>query len=182
MNRRKLLSMMGALAALPGGLGIAGRAAAAEAAFREITWLMLVPKDWSPRERLKLGSAQGLQDNDPKARAMMDALREVLDTAPTVPALDGARVRLPGYMVPLEQDAQGLRQFLLVPYFGACIHTPPPPANQIVHVAAATPLKAFDATDAVWASGTLRTTRQDSGMAVSGYAMELATLQPYRGP
>jgi Uncharacterized protein conserved in bacteria len=47
---------------------------------------------------------------------------------------DGTRVKIPGFMVPLEDDAEKVSEFLLVPYVGACIHTPPPPPNQIVHV------------------------------------------------
>jgi len=48
--------------------------------------------------------------------------------------LNGKLVKIPGYMVPLDDDAAGVTEFLLVPYFGACIHTPPPPPNQIVYV------------------------------------------------
>ena len=65
---------------------------------------------------------------------MMRQMRELWDNAPTNPKMDGARVRLPGYVVPLEEVKGELKEFLLVPYFGACIHSPPPPANQIVHV------------------------------------------------
>jgi len=50
-------------------------------------------------------------------------------------ALDGQLVRLPGYVLPLEFGAaKKITEFLLVPWVGACIHTPPPPPNQIVHV------------------------------------------------
>lgn len=150
--------------------------------FREITWLMLVPKDWNPRERLTAPSSEVLDDSDPRAQKYLRDLREVLDTAPTVSALDGALVKMPGYVVPLEQTKEGLKEFLLVPYFGACIHTPPPPANQIVHVRSARPMTGFASMAAVWVSGTMRTLRRDSGMGVSGYQLELAEMAPYRGP
>ena len=48
--------------------------------------------------------------------------------------LDGRYVLLPGYVVPLEFSDSRIIEFLLVPWVGACIHKPPPPANQIVHV------------------------------------------------
>lgn len=51
-----------------------------------------------------------------------------------VPELDGKQVKLPGYLLPLEFDQKKVTEFLLVPWFGACIHTPPPPPNQIVFV------------------------------------------------
>lgn len=44
-----------------------------------------------------------------------------------VAALDGQQVRLPGFVVPLEGDSKEVTTFFLVPYFGACIHVPPPP-------------------------------------------------------
>ncbi len=55
---------------------------------------------------------------------------------PVVAALDGQRVQIGGYVVPLDFDATTVKEFLLVPFVGACIHVPPPPANQIVYVKA----------------------------------------------
>ena len=157
-------------------------AKAGSPAFRDLSWLELVPKDWKPQERLDRKKAQSLNDGDALAQEMMRELREILDSAPTVAALDGASVRMPGYVVPLEQTRDGLTEFLLVPYYGACIHTPPPPANQIVHVRSRTPLKGFQAMSAVWVHGVLRTARKDSGQGVSGYALDLASLEAYRPP
>jgi hypothetical protein len=50
-------------------------------------------------------------------------------------ALNNKDIRIPGYLLPLEYaDNKKITEFLLVPFFGACIHTPPPPPNQIIHV------------------------------------------------
>ncbi len=46
----------------------------------------------------------------------------------------GKEVKVPGYMVPLEDFAEFASEFLLVPYVGACVHVPPPPPNQLVYV------------------------------------------------
>ncbi|MDB2599154.1 DUF3299 domain-containing protein, partial [Paracoccaceae bacterium] len=54
-------------------------------------------------------------------------------------ALDGAYIRMPGFIIPFDIGAEGVRDFMLVPYVGACIHTPPPPANQLVLVQAKAP-------------------------------------------
>lgn len=43
-------------------------------------------------------------------------------------------VMIPGFIVPLEDFAAEASEFLLVPYVGACVHTPAPPPNQLVHV------------------------------------------------
>ncbi|HOB95556.1 MAG TPA: DUF3299 domain-containing protein, partial [Aquabacterium sp.] len=70
----------------------------------------------------------------------------------------------------------------LVPYFGACIHTPPPPANQIVLVVPAKPAGGFRSMDTVWVSGVLRTVRNNSPMGSSGYRLEAALVERYKAP
>jgi hypothetical protein len=59
----------------------------------------------------------------------------------TVPGLDGVLLELPGFVLPLEYEGRKVTEFLLVPWVGACIHTPPPPPNQIVHVTAREPFE-----------------------------------------
>lgn len=148
------------------------------ATFREMSWDDLVPEGWDPLRELR-ATNPGLLDDSPRS---MQAMRDVWDRAPTIPALDGEAVKLPGYVVPLEEADGGLKEFLLVPYFGACIHSPPPPANQIVHVVAARPAMGVRTMDVVWVSGTLRSRRHDSGMGVSGYGMEVVSITPYVRP
>jgi len=69
------------------------------------------------------------------------------------PELDGKIVRLPGYVLPIEFKGKQVTEFLLVPWVGACIHTPPPPPNQIVHVKSDKPLEIDGMFDAVWVTG-----------------------------
>ncbi len=150
--------------------------------FRQARWEELVPKGWDPFASFKDTNRGALSDSNPRVLQMMRELREVLDNAPTVAEMNGAAVKLPGYVVPLEEVKGELKEFLLVPYFGACIHTPPPPANQIVHVVMTTPVKGIRSMEAVWASGTLRTARQDSAMGTSGYRMNAVIVQRYEPP
>ena len=146
---------------------------------RELKWEELVPKDWDPMKEFKgQDTGGGLSDSDPKAQAMLKRLREIWDAAPTVPGLDGQLVRLPGFVVPLDQAADGLKTFLLVPYFGACIHTPPPPSNQIIYVVAQKPAS-VRSMDPVWVRGTLRTERQASAMGASSYRLDAQGVEPY---
>ncbi|QNM98695.1 DUF3299 domain-containing protein [Chitinimonas koreensis] len=144
--------------------------------YRQLQWEDLIPKGWSPQKRLREMNPGMINDSDSAAKK---AMRDAWDSAPTVKALNGQTVRLPGYVVPLEEANGELSEFLLVPYFGACIHSPPPPANQIVHVLAAKPVKGLRAMDVVWASGTLHTQRQDSYMGVSGYRLSVDAVEPY---
>ncbi|MGE0797700.1 MAG: DUF3299 domain-containing protein [Lautropia sp.] len=145
---------------------------AAAIGYPEISWDDLVPEDWDPMKEIAgLDQLGGLSDWDPRAKKLLDQLRAAWDNAPTVAAMADRPVRLPGYLVPLEQTQQGIAEFLLVPYFGACIHTPPPPANQIVHVAVVKPIRGFQTMDAVWVSGVLTVARTNSSMGASGYRM-----------
>ena len=150
--------------------------------YRELRWDDLMPKEWDPTKRLRNQDGSLLSDLDPQAKKMLEDLRAIWDNAPTVSALDGAFVKLPGYVVPLDEVDGALIEFLLVPYFGACIHTPPPPANQIVHVIPEKPVKGFGAMATVWVSGRMSTRRQDSPMGASGYRLDSRVVETYRPP
>lgn len=144
-----------------------------------ISWDELLPKDWDPMKGLESTDLSQLSDGDPRAAALLRQMRQRWDQAPVNAAMQGRAVRLPGYVVPLEQTAAGMTEILVVPYFGACIHTPPPPANQIIHVVLRAPIKALRAMDAIWLSGVLDTGRADTAMGTSGYRMTAATVEPY---
>ena len=153
--------------------------AAAAGAARTISWEALVPANWDPFKDFKGLNFQTLDDGDPRASEILKKMREAWDNAPTNPAIVGQVVRLPGFVVPLEDSKEGLKEFLLVPYFGACIHSPPPPANQIVHVLPKSPAKGLRSMDTVWIVGTVTTLRTDSYMGASSYRIEATSVLPY---
>jgi hypothetical protein len=168
------VAMVGPAAAQP----VARPSAAAAPAYRDIGWEDLVPKGWDPAKVFEGRNLDAISDTDPRMEALLQEMRKVWDNAPVNRQLEGQAVRLPGYVVPLEQSRGQLREFLLVPYFGACIHSPPPPANQIVHVVLAQPVRS-QSMDVVWVRGVLRLQRGDSSMGVSGYRLEAAQAVPY---
>jgi hypothetical protein len=181
------------IAALIIGIPLAvagGRAWAASttdaAEVRQIRWAELVPEGWDPfavmREKNKERGAGYISDADPRILQVMREMREIWDNAPVNEAMDGAVVKLPGYVVPLEEAGGAIKEFLLVPYFGACIHSPPPPANQIVHVVPTKPARGLRSMDVVWISGKLHAKRQDSVMGKSGYHMDAFKIEPYVAP
>ena len=96
--------------------------------------------------------------------------------------LDGQKVRLPGFITPLEADMEKklITEFLLVPYFGACIHVPPPPVNQIVHVKKPKEFEINLAYGPVWIEGIIKVGEVKSDIATSGYSMEEATVTEYK--
>ena len=98
----------------------------------------------------------------------------------TLKKLEGKLVRIPGFVVPLDDFQEEGAEFLLVPYYGACVHTPPPPPNQIVMVEMggkkAIKLNLFDA---VWMSGRLKIASVESPYGTVGYQLEGLKVEPY---
>ena len=153
--------------------------APAKTPLRDVNWDDLTPKDWDPLKQFRDTNFAALTDADPKAIAMLRRMRETWDNAPTNNVLDGQLIRIAGYLVPLDETKAGLTNFLLVPYFGACIHTPPPPSNQIIDVTPKLPTKGWRPMDTVWVSGTLHTLRSETYMGVSSYRMDALSVEPY---
>ncbi|GGB04084.1 DUF3299 domain-containing protein [Agarivorans gilvus] len=91
------------------------------------------------------------------------------------PELDGQSLRIPGFVVPLDSEGEVVKEFLLVPYFGACLHYPPPPPNQIVYVRYSQGLQLEDLWQPVWVEGTIHTQIQTvEGVATAGYSINEA--------
>lgn len=150
-------------------------------AVRALQWGDLIPSGWQPEQLSSEQDVSALTDEDPRAKALLDQLQALGREAPLVHELDGLRVKLAGFMVPLAIDIQGVREFLLVPYHGACIHVPPPPANQTVYVV----MGEGDAYlgqlfDVVSVTGTLRVEHQSSELAQAGYRLEQVSVAAYQ--
>ena len=94
--------------------------------------------------------------------------------------LDGIEVRIAGYATPIGFDDTSVTEFLLVPWLGACIHTPPPPANQIVYATEAEGLDAAEMWEPIWLTGTLRAVPSATVLADVGYRIEGARVEAYR--
>ncbi|HRL74785.1 MAG TPA: DUF3299 domain-containing protein [Candidatus Accumulibacter phosphatis] len=150
--------------------------------YRLIGWDELMPKGWDPMAAFKGLDLARLRDSDPKAQEALESARQLWDQAPVEKAMNGQKVRIAGFVVPLERRGEQVTEFLLVPYFGACIHVPPPPANQIIHVVADKPVAGMRTMDAMWVSGTLGLDRTDTGMGVAGYRMRGEAFEPYTRP
>jgi len=146
--------------------GMTGRLIAAESSVttadaRDITWDDLIPEGWVP----PAVQIDHFFDAPPPAASA------VSDT-PVVAAMDQVRVRLPGYLVPLDVEGENLRTFLMVPYFGACIHVPPPPPNQVVYVEMPEAVQLDDPYGAHWVTGVIATRTSSTSMAEASYSMQ----------
>jgi len=156
-----------------------GKADKAKGNYEETYWETLRPNGWEPNNLLEQLNLNELGDNDPKAKEVMTKIREMWDNAPVNTDLNNRRIRIPGFVVPLDGQRDQVQEFLLVPYFGACIHVPPPPANQIVHVVVAKTAKNVKLMRAVWVSGTIHTVRSQTRMGSTGYEMSADLVEPY---
>lgn len=97
--------------------------------------------------------------------------------------LNGRAVRIPGYVVPLDDFADEVTEFLLVPYFGACIHTPPPPPNQMVHVRVGRGAHSSASWERpVWIEGRLDIKAVLSPYGVVAFTMRADKIIPYVEP
>ena len=104
-----------------------------------------------------------------------------------VKGLDGQKIKMAGYLLPLEFSEEGVREFLLVPYVGACIHVPAPPANQIVLVTLKQSYKVDGLYEPVWVTGTMSTKPARKALSFvdgsahvpSGYTLAASVVEAY---
>ena len=101
--------------------------------------------------------------------------------APVVTELNNKLVKIPGFVVPLEGGTDTITEFLLVPYFGACIHVPPPPPNQIVYVKFSEGVPIDNLYDAIWVVGKLSTKGWTGDIATVGYSLQGSSIEPFEG-
>ncbi|TMP07904.1 DUF3299 domain-containing protein [Pseudoalteromonas sp. S3178] len=136
---------------------------------KEIFWEDLIPKGHIQIDTQAQANHEGSEQN---------WVQPDLD-APVVKALDGQSVSLPGFVVPLEGDSEVITEFLLVPYFGACIHVPPPPPNQIVHVTIKGGVPIDSLYDAIVVTGIISTQSWSGEIAQVGYKMKAVGVAPF---
>ena len=135
-----------------------GARALADEAPVEVYWEDLVP--------------EGFNELAPPAVQHNGEMSQLQPDAPVVATYDGKRVKIPGFVVPLEGTAELTTEFLLVPYFGACIHVPPPPSNQIVYVKFEEGVRIDNIYDAIWVTGELSTDGWKGDIASVGYRLK----------
>ena len=152
----------------------------------------LTPKG-SPTYQMGIEMTARLKSQGLQVEALVEKAREIEriiaeQDRRTVPELQGQNVKMPGFALPLEFSDKGVTEFLLVPYLGACIHTPPPPPNQIVLVRLTEPYQLDDIYTPVMITGRLSITNATKKLSYvdgvadidSGYTMEATDIELYR--
>lgn len=141
--------------------------------YKEVSWDDLMPADWVP----PMPQEQDLFELEESIANLDFSVKT--EFAPIVKALDQQKLKLPGYMIPIKFNASSVSEFLLVPYMGACIHTPPPPENQIVYVSLKKPIETSDMWEPVWVSGVMKAQISMTDIATAGYQMTDAVTEKY---
>lgn len=164
-------------------LAAAGAAANAAAArgYREIGWEELMPEGEEERlAQLYQQQMAMLYSGGPIAEGSAADTMIQIGTFNTVKELNETKIRIPGYTVPFEYGANAeITEFLLVPYYGACLHAPPPPPNQTVFAMTDEPIKLRDLAQAVWIEGTMYTQTQESELADAAYTIRVEKVETY---
>jgi len=129
--------------------------------------------------QLKAESTVG-SNNTGSGSTAEDRYQQALTSKKIRLEFNGRHVRIPGFIVPLEfDDHQTITTFFLVPFFGACIHMPPPPPNQIVYAEYEPGIRLEALYDPFWVSGTLSTALVENDMATAAYSINVSTIEPY---
>ena len=183
-------------------VAVATMPAAAEAT-RILKWADLVPKTpATEKKRLKTffaprgagGSSPYMNSYDvttrpedvagapppriPEAKWMSRPVKRKASKPPEIKSdLDGENVKIGGYVVPLDFNATKITEFLLVPFVGACIHVPPPPANQIIYVKAENGFNIGGLFDPVYVTGKMSAKITPTGLAETGYTIDANAVE-----
>ncbi|MEZ5457310.1 MAG: DUF3299 domain-containing protein [Lysobacteraceae bacterium] len=154
-----------------GALVWVGLQSVAMAEVRGIDWLELIPP-----EELKEMESQPIVDHNGTPIAP-----DYSNSHPVL-TMNGVEGRIPGYIVPITVTEENtISEFFVVPYFGACIHVPPPPPNQIIYVKPEKPIEMTEIWAAYWIEGKLKLENQANSLGQSSYSMELTSVTPWEG-
>lgn len=160
--------------------------------YQEIKWVDLIPKKdldilMNPPEsiyEIEDGSAQDRMDGGMDNNLELpEEYQQALKSTNVKAEFNNRKIRIPGFIVPLMfSDTQVVTTFFLVPYFGACIHQPPPPPNQMIYAQFEPGKKLEVLYDAFWIEGTLSTAITENDMGTAAYTMVVDKISPYEVP
>ncbi|WP_311733098.1 DUF3299 domain-containing protein [Sulfitobacter noctilucicola] len=162
LNRRSILAALGALSVCP--------SAALAKDYIDLDWADLVPDG----QQVIPPVIQGLIDHDGPALSSQQPASQGVRTD-----WNGKVVRLPGYVVPIDYSGTGITAFILVPFVGACVHVPPPPANQLVFVTTGVPYEGSGMFEAVNVIGMFGTASTSTQLADIAYALSADHIEPF---
>ncbi|MDP2535066.1 DUF3299 domain-containing protein [Alteromonas stellipolaris] len=161
--------------------------------YQEVEWTQLMPEEdlaalLNPPDYLA-GIEDGSQEDSVEAfgnqefdNETTNRFQQALTSTQVVKTFENKPIRIPGFIVPLESsESKMVTEFFIVPYFGACIHMPPPPPNQIIYVSVEEGVELESLYDPFWFEGTLAIDTTENAMGTAAYRLEHVNVQPYEG-
>ena len=110
------------------------------------------------------------------------AYQEALMSTNTVSGFEKQMVSISGFIVPIDFYAdKTVKNLFLVPYFGACIHFPPPPPNQIIFIQLEAGLQDVDITQAYTLVGEINLGLFEDPMGTSAYTLDVVSIIEFNG-
>lgn len=145
------------------------------AGFTEIVWEDLIPPGSTAAEINERFDERiaAVEPGSPEANEVYTELQAEYENQPANPAIADQEILLAGFIAPLTYSGELVTEFLLVPYFGACVHVPPPPPNQtvLVSLAEGEGLTIEDSWGAVWVTGTMTLESATTDLAAAAYTI-----------
>jgi hypothetical protein len=160
----------------------------AKSNYQELGWKDLKPYEEEPVDQEASRGSLVISDyREADDYAQVQGLRGIYSGAPrqaysvgVVSEVNGKNIRVPGFIVPIEFEAEGLvTEFFLVPFFGACFHLPPPPPNQTIYVTSSGPIEYESIYDPVWIMGVIKTEQTGNDVATAAYSMDLHHIEAF---
>ena len=145
--------------------------------YKTVEWFELIPE----KEAEILSTIDLIIDHSGKTNPLEEGIyQQALTSTNVIPEMNGQLIRIAGFVMPLEFRDQAITQFLLVPFFGACIHVPPPPPNQIILVDYPKGLDVVRNMESpVWITGKIETTLLENEMASTAYYLQADGVKEY---
>lgn len=148
-----------------------------------VQWNQLIPADYNiealENEIIADYDLDNLEHGSDTYNELVEKLKALQDNAPMTPEYQGSEIQIPGFVVPLDFDSDKVTRFLLVPYYGACIHTPPPPPNQIIYVTIEDGIQLDNTYDPIFVYGVMQVETIDSEFGTAGYLVTADKITPY---
>jgi len=159
--------------------------------YKTIQWIELMPKEDldalmnppSAITNIEDGSEEdALSDDMYEAilKATDDKYQAALSSTKTVPEINKKKIQIPGFVVPLEIKENTTTEFFIVPYFGACIHYPPPPPNQTIHASFKEGFDLNDIYEAYVFQGNITIAKTENDLATSTYQLAIDKVSAYQ--
>lgn len=167
-------------------LTVFGQAWAEDSDYKEMKWEELMPSGAAAKalaeSKMPIHTSPNFMSEDLAPNEYQKEMKKQQQSAVVRGDLKDKLIKIAGFTVPLQTNEDGaLTEFFLVPFVGACIHVPPPPTNQIIHVTYEKGFKLQLMSQPVWIYGKIQTDAVQTDIADSGYEMKAEKVEAYSG-